>query len=191
MNNPVPPNQQPQGYGQPQSPVPPQGYNQQPQQQPMPPHGAYPQGQPYPPQQGYPPYSPPPKKSNFVLILVLVGVFVFIPFVGCLGLAAIPLITENASDARRAEGEAIAGSIKTHLRTTYAKSGQIPTTNDPEVQRILMENGSGEYVASVDYMPTGGDSGQLTVRMVNPADGEMTMTFDFNTGDSTPYIWTR
>jgi hypothetical protein len=161
---------------QPHAPVPPQHGQ---------PHPPYPQqGQPHPQQYGHPPYGPPQKKSNLGLILILVGVFVFLPMVGCLGLAAIPLITSNASDARRAEGEAVAGTVKTQLRAMYAKTGEIPQAHDPAVQTIL-QSGVSEYISSVSYTPVGQDKGRITVQMVSGSDGQLTTEFEFNTGNAT------
>lgn len=181
MNTGMPQNQPPQG--QPQPPMPPQGqYQGAPQQ-----YGQ----QPY--------YGPPPKKSNLALILILVGVFVFIPMVGCLGLAAIPLITENTSDARRAEGDAIAGMVKTQLRTLYSKSGKIPSRSDTEVAQIL-SGAVGEYIASVEYegQPRPGDSrfsqggtGKITVTMKSSADGVLVLEFDYRSGVPVSNEWTR
>ncbi|MEE9311189.1 MAG: hypothetical protein V3V10_02130 [Planctomycetota bacterium] len=198
MNTGMPQNQPQQG--QPQPPMPPQGQG-QPHMQPQ---GQYQPGQqqPYPqqmPNGQQPYYGPPPKKSNLALILILVGVFVFIPMVGCLGLAAIPLITENTRDARRAEGDAVAGMVKTHLRTLYSKSGNIPSRSDTEVAQIL-SGAVGEYVASVEYegLPRSGDSrfskggsGKITVTMKSASDGVLVLEFDYQTGVPVSNKWTR
>lgn len=95
-----------QGYGPPPGP---QGYG--------PPPG--------PPQYGmqrYPYY--PPQKSGmpgWAIALIVCAVLV-IP-VGILALAAIPLITSNTRDARRAEGEQLMGTARDYLRVEYSKSG--------------------------------------------------------------------
>ncbi|MCF6227455.1 MAG: hypothetical protein L3J82_02165 [Planctomycetes bacterium] len=188
MNTGMPQNQPPQS--QPQPPMPPQ----QGQNQGMP-------QQPYPAQQygQQPYYGPPPKKSNLALILILVGVFVFIPMVGCLALAAVPLITENTSDARRAEGDAVAGMVKTQLRTLYSKSGKIPNRSDTEVAQIL-SGAVGEYISSVEYesLPRPGDSrfsqggaGKITVAMKSSADGVLVLEFDYLSGVPLSNEWTR
>jgi hypothetical protein len=113
----------------PQGPRPAQ--NQQPYPQPGPQH---PQpGAPYPqpgygPQQyqGMPqmPYYPPPKKGmpGWAIALIVVGVLFFF-IIPILALAAIPLLTSNTRDARRAEGEQMLGSLRGLVRITYAKQG--------------------------------------------------------------------
>lgn len=185
-----PENQPPQG--QPQQPMPPQGL----------PQGA-PQ-QPYPAQQygQQPYYGPPPKKSNLALILILVGVFVFIPMVGCLGLAAIPLITEgNSRSARRVEAESIAGSTITQLRVLYSKNTKaIPNASDPKV-RIIMAQGTGEFVESTTYRGKQTSdrtsayrsvegTGTLTITMREPGDGVLVYEFNFSTGAVISKVWT-
>ena len=58
-------------------------------------------------------------RKGFTLIELLIVVVI----VGILALAAIPLITSNTRDARRAEGEQLLGSARDSARVEYAKSG--------------------------------------------------------------------
>lgn len=102
------------------------------QNQPMHP-GQHPPGAPYPPPgmppgyQGMPqmPYYPQPRKGfpTWAIVLIVVGV-VFVFIVPIMALAAIPLITTNTHEARRAEGEQLMGSLKGLARVTYAKLGR-------------------------------------------------------------------
>lgn len=94
-----------------------------PEQQPPAQYGALPQpGQQWPPQ-----YYAPPKRGMPGWAWVLIGcggLFVVFIIVGILALAAIPLITSNTRDARRAEGEQLMGSMRNHARVAYSKYGQ-------------------------------------------------------------------
>jgi hypothetical protein len=115
--------QYPQGpnpaQNQPQYPQPGAGYQQQ---------GApYPQPGTHGPQyQGMPnmPYYPPRKRGmpGWAIALIVVGVLFFF-IIPILALAAIPLITSNTRDARRAEGEQMLGSFTGLVRVAYAKQG--------------------------------------------------------------------
>lgn len=104
----------------PQPPMPPQGGP-----QPMP-------GGPYPPPpgpmppMGPVPYYPPQKKGFPVWAIVLIVLALFIPVVGCLALAAIPLITVNSSEARRAEGEQLLEMSRNLARRGYARLATAP-----------------------------------------------------------------
>jgi type II secretory pathway pseudopilin PulG len=83
-------------------------------------------GQPYQQQ-----YYPPPKKGMPGWAWALIGcggLFVVFIIVGILALAAIPLITANTRDARRAEGEHLMGSMRNHARVAYARTDTPPRT---------------------------------------------------------------
>ncbi|MCF6227456.1 MAG: hypothetical protein L3J82_02170 [Planctomycetes bacterium] len=171
---------------------PPQGQ----QQPPMPPQ------EPSPAQEyGQQPYYVPPKKSNLVLILVLVGVFVFIPVVGGIVITAISVsedVDNNARDARRVEAESMSRVIIRLLRADYAETKFIPRDTDPKVISILRSS-AGLYVAAVAYKGTvtrvsSGfttiGTGKLTFTMKDPTDGQYIVIFDYSTGDITSKTWT-
>jgi len=108
---------------------PPPGYPQQPQgapQGPQPyPQGPQPYPQQYPMQQGY--YGPPPKRGmpGWAWALIIVGILLFCG-VPILVLAAVPLITSNTREARRAEGEQLMGVAVDRARVYYARNGASP-----------------------------------------------------------------
>ncbi|MHC4841914.1 MAG: pilin [Planctomycetota bacterium] len=117
-------------------------------------------------------------RKGFTLIELLIVVVI----VGILALAAIPLITENARDARRAEGEAVAGTIKTQLRGIYAKTGSVPTSTTTGVSGILSK-AVGEYVANATL-----SGSTITVNMQSTTDGVLTSVFNYDTGDAS-FAW--
>lgn len=116
--------------------------------------------------------------------------------VGCLGLAAIPLIAGNpsanprAKNARKMEAEAVANATKTQLRAMYARTGTAPESYDSTV-RDMLNTMAGEHISSVSYkkLSDGGTynssqhaEGEITVHMSLPDDGTYVMSFDFDSG---------
>lgn len=61
-------------------------------------------------------------RKGFTLIELLIVVVI----VGILALAAIPLITSNTRDARRAEGTQLLGAARDYCRVEYSKTGVAP-----------------------------------------------------------------
>lgn len=121
--NPQPPQYPPQGP----QPMPGAPYPPQPGMQ-YPPGMHYPPGMPHP-GMGQVPYYPQPQKKGFpVWAIVLIVFLVLLPVCGIFGLAAIPLITTNTRDARRAEGEQMLQSLKGQARVGYARLGLAPRT---------------------------------------------------------------
>lgn len=128
----------------------------------MQPPPGYPQGQPQPQQpQAYPPgyaapgqppygmqqypYYPPRKKGmpGWAWALIILGfLFIGLPLIlGILAVAAVPLITTNTRDARRAEGEQLLGSARDFLRVEYSK-----TASDREAfSSFAQMAGTGEF----------------------------------------------
>ena len=109
---------------------PPPGYSQGPQQ-------GQPQGQPQNYQQpGQPqygmqqmPYQPPRKKGlpGWAWGLIIGALVLFCGF-PLLAILAIPLITSNTRDARRAEGEQMMGFARNSARIEYSKTASNPGT---------------------------------------------------------------
>ncbi len=177
MNTGMPQNQPPRG--QPQPPMPPQGQYQGAQQQPY--------------------YGPPPKSNTGKIVIIILAVVLGGPMlIGILAVAAIPLISSNTRDAKRAEGDAVAAMVKTELRALWSKSGKIPSRSDAKVAEILAR-AVGEYIASVEYegLPRSGDSrfsqggsGKITVTMKSSTDGVLVLEFDYQSGVPVSDEWT-
>jgi prepilin-type N-terminal cleavage/methylation domain-containing protein len=77
-------------------------------------------------------------RKGFTLIELLIVVVI----VGILALAAIPLITSNTRDARRAEGTQLLGSARDFCRVTYSKNGAWDAT---AVAAYAAEVGTGAF----------------------------------------------
>lgn len=186
----------------PEEGAPQDGSQQQPQQQP-PQQGQqpYPQGSQHMgqgpqqygapgghPQQGYqmgpPPYYPPPKRGFPAWAIVLIVCAVALPIVGILGLAAIPLITSNTSDARRAEGEQMMGSARNMARVQFSKTNLVPRRlSDCGMDRFDRE---GMYYRVNDPIGGSGDTGIITCTPIQTtSDGQGKMTFAWNEGGGT------
>lgn len=107
----------------PQQPAYPQ--HQQPQPQPYPQQQYAPQQ--YAPQYGQYPYYPPQKRGlpGWAWGLIIGGIVLFL-IVPVMAVAAIPLMTSNTRDARRAEGEQLLNSARDASRVHYAKTGYAP-----------------------------------------------------------------
>jgi hypothetical protein len=177
----------------------PPGYPQQPQGQPYP---HQPQGQPNPqgPQQvppgygpppGYPqqygmqqqPYYPPQKKGMpgwaWGLIVGCVLLFCGVPV---LALAAIPLITSNTREARRAEGEQLMGSARDATRVQYSKTGTSPARLSQFTQLYMFE---GEYYRVDDNIQATSANATITCSPIMTAtDGKGRIEFAWATGES-------
>jgi type II secretory pathway pseudopilin PulG len=67
---------------------------------------------------------------------------IVVVIVGILALAAIPLITSNTRDARRAEGTQLLGSARDFCRVTYSKNGAWDAT---AVAAYAAEVGTGAF----------------------------------------------
>ncbi len=126
-------------------------------------------------------------RKGFTLIELLIVVVI----VGILALAAIPLITENTRDARRAETESAAGSIKTQLRAVFAKSGA-PTA--AVALPIVQAGAVGEFTngGTVTGAPTEASTVftlQCDASGAGTGDGTLTSTFNLKTGASASNTW--
>lgn len=102
---------------------------------------------------------------------------------------------EPQRDARRAEAEAIAGTLKTQMRAQFAKTGIAPKAGDKSVEEAL-EPCEGEHVdrASYNYdsySATGDckdDCATWTIYMKDEADGVLVYRFIYMTGSGT-FVW--
>lgn len=180
------------------------------QHQPMHP-GQHPPGAPYPqagapyPQPGMPPgyqgmpqvpYYPQPKKGfpTWAIVLIVVGVLFFF-VIPIMAVAAIPLITSNTRDARRAEGEQMLGAMKDLARVTYSRLGRhqdIQTLTGPVGQGGCGASPfelTGKYYTVEDRVVGNPTHGKLTA---NPnqgkSDGTGQVEFNWASGQA-KYSW--
>ena len=127
------------------------------------------------------------RSSGFTLIELLIVVVI----VGILALAAIPLITNNARDARRAEGEQMMGSMKSQVRTTYARtgnSGNITQLSGPVFPtgtgcNVTPTELNGKYFTMQDGVLTTALDFTLTTDANNGTDGTGTLVATWSGGD--------
>lgn len=120
------------------------------------------------------------RRKGFTLIELLIVVVI----VGILALAAIPLITQNTRDARRAEGEELLGSIRNQVRAAYSKTNTSPGTCANA--GVDTNQRTGQYFTVDDAIGGSGATGSL-VAQDNPSndnDGDGTMTFNWASGGS-------
>lgn len=117
------------------------------------------------------------KKKGFTLIELLIVVVI----VGILALAAIPLITSNTRDARRAEGEQLLGSQRDWARVEYSRTG-----NDTGIVAkhggLIASQWTGKYFTAQALVV--GASPKATVKYNGTAtsDGTGEMTFAWQSG---------
>lgn len=121
-------------------------------------------------------------RKGFTLIELLIVVVI----VGILALAAIPLITSNTRDARRAEGEQLLGSARDFCRVEYSKTSTVPANLNGAGagaftgkyyaidQSAAPGSGTGSYNASLQAAPVATGS----------TDGTGTMYFIWASGNS-------
>lgn len=121
-------------------------------------------------------------RKGFTLIELLIVVVI----VGILALAAIPLITGHARDARRAEAEAVAGTLKTSLRASFAKTG----TNPASFTAADMDEpqSAGAHHNAPTYNGTS-TTGTVTIGMISSSDGSLTYAFGWTNGQGN-FAWT-
>lgn len=177
------PQQGPQGHPQGPQQWGPQGHPQGPQQGPP---------QQYP-QQGYqmgpPQYYPPQKKGmpGWAIALIVGAVFMFV-VLPILALAAIPLITTNTSDARRAEGEQLMFSARNRARLAFARNSEIPVSfTAAGVPRDMLE---GHYYRVDDRIGGTSTQGEITCSPVqSPADGHGRLSFNWTDGGGEQVHW--
>jgi prepilin-type N-terminal cleavage/methylation domain-containing protein len=127
-------------------------------------------------------------KKGFTLIELLIVVVI----VGILALAAIPLITSNTRDARRAEGEQLLGAARNFTRVEYSKYGSWTTGAAPSAQAAWNQEAgtndafTGQYFeVSAEPTFTGSAPNQTgTLVTEGTSDGTGTMTFEVSSGSS-------
>lgn len=188
------PAQHPQGA----QPHPQQQYTSHQQQAPQPQYAPQQYQQPMPYGPGYD-LPPPPKKSGmatWVIVLIVCAVLA-IPVFGILAIAAIPLITTNTRDARRAEGEQLLGTCKNQVRAHFSKTLTVPYSLTqagvgPDMRQglyykvgdgITPEGSTGlssGYYGDKDY----GTASLTCAPIKDPSDGVGKMTFDWTSGSS-------
>lgn len=123
-------------------------------------------------------------RKGFTLIELLIVVVI----VGILALAAIPLITSNTRDARRAEGEQLLGSARDAARVEYSK-----TNTDTAVLAALAADATaftGSYfTVGTGAWGTAAAGYDRALATNTTADGTGTISFLWSSGSST-IIWT-
>ena len=133
------------------------------------------------------------RRKGFTLIELLIVVVI----VGILALAAIPLITSNTRDARRAEGEQILGSMKGQVRVAYAKLGAHTgiTTLTGAIGTggcgVQAAERTGKYFVVADSVSNKSNtSASLTANAQagNSSDGGCVLTFQWGGGDGA-FVW--
>lgn len=132
-------------------------------------------------------------RKGFTLIELLIVVVI----VGILALAAIPLITSNTRDARRAEGEQMMGSMKGQARVAYAKVGV--NTNVVQLTGaiggttkgcgVVATELTGKYFNITDTLTTTAATCKIDCSpnsvSGSSSDGSGAMTFSWSGGDGT------
>ena len=117
-------------------------------------------------------------RSGFTLIELLIVVVI----VGILALAAIPLITSNTRDARRAEGEQLMGSARDYCRVEYSKNGNATAVTTPFGTQVTNGAFAGKYYAVNTY--TAGTP-SVTATATSTSDGNGLMSWAWASGNST------
>lgn len=144
-----------------------------------------PPGQPWPQQ-----YYPPPKQGMPGWAWVLIGcgglAVVFI-IVGILALAAIPLVTSNTRDARRAEGEQMMGTARNQARVAYSRTGRPVMTLTGDAQMggagVSAHDLIGRYYTVNDAIRSlGSDQAELSCVPNQSTDGVGRTRFSWNQG---------
>jgi prepilin-type N-terminal cleavage/methylation domain-containing protein len=118
-------------------------------------------------------------KRGFTLVEILIVVII----VGILSLAAIPLMTNNTRDARRAEAEQLMGAARDFCRCEYAKTGDSSSVQAGFTFQVGQGNFNGEYF---DVTTFNDSSGVLdaSVQTDTTADGQGTLDFEWESGQS-------
>ncbi|MCB9894780.1 MAG: prepilin-type N-terminal cleavage/methylation domain-containing protein [Planctomycetes bacterium] len=116
-------------------------------------------------------------RSGFTLIELLIVVVI----VGILALAAIPLITSNTRDARRAEGEQLMGSARDFCRVEYSKNGNASAVTAPFGVQVANGAFAGKYYSVNTYATTP----SVLATASSTSDGNGLMTWVWASGNST------
>ncbi|MCB9894186.1 MAG: hypothetical protein H6839_07050 [Planctomycetes bacterium] len=182
---------------------PPPGYSNQPQGQP----GPQP-GQPYPQQQppaygapGQPQYGmqqqayyPPRKKGlpGWAWGLIIGGLVLFCGL-PVLALAAIPLITSNTRDARRAEGKQLLFSARDAARIEYSRTGVNPGTfssfsNPGDFAGMYYSVDDPIKATGISTRSGGTSSAEITCTPRSISDGRGRVEFEWTSGGGT-VVW--
>lgn len=120
-------------------------------------------------------------RKGFTLIELLIVVVI----VGILALAAIPLITSNTRDARRAEGTQLLGAARDYCRVEYSKNGTAPATMAGAGAGAFV----GEYYGIASTVVPGAATvntpgGTVVATAVTASDGNGTIDFAWGSGAS-------
>lgn len=119
-------------------------------------------------------------KKGFTLIELLIVVVI----VGILALAAIPLITSNTRDARRAEGEQLLGSQRDWARVEYSKTGSDATLVAAH-GALIATQWTGKYFTGTALTVGANPASNVKSSTGSATDGTGTMTFAWQSGSGT------
>lgn len=142
------------------------------------------------PPPGYGAYGVPQKKGmpGWAWALIICGIlFIGLTMIfGILAVAAIPLITSNTRDARRAEGEQLMGSAMGFTRVAYAKTGQPDEAFRAYEMEAMSGNFDGKYFRVDSVGPSSGsnDARVTCAPTQSVSDGHGRMDFRWADGGS-------
>lgn len=117
------------------------------------------------------------KQKGFTLIELLIVVVI----VGILALAAIPLITQNTTDARRAEGTQLMGAARDATRVEYSKTGTSPANIS---SFTTLSSFAGQYYTVDDVITDNGPDADITATAASAQDGDGSINFEWASGKS-------
>jgi prepilin-type N-terminal cleavage/methylation domain-containing protein len=125
-------------------------------------------------------------RRGFTLVEILIVVII----VGILSLAALPLITNNTRDARRAEAEQLMGAARDYCRGEYSKTGSATDVTAAFAAQSGAGSFSGEYFSVTTFSDTSGVGGMdANVQTDAAPDGTGTLDFAWESGRS-QFTWT-
>ncbi len=111
------------------------------------------------------------KKKGFTLIELMVVILI----VGILAAASIPLMRGRIDSAKWAEANAMAGTIKSAVRVTYAESGSITTgkvSDNLSTLGFSADDLTGTYFEAADFTVGGTDATDITVTATGDGNGK-------------------
>ena len=157
-------------------------------------------GQPWPP--GVYPQQLPTRSGLSTGAKVAIGLAIALPvgivFLGILALAAVPLITHNARDARRAEAEVMMGSFRSQVRAVSARIADpsviVTLTGSPAPVgtgcNVLPHELQGKYYIIQDELITSPMECTIVALPLVGSDGAGSHSFAWSGGEGR-YTWPK
>ena len=144
----------------------------------------YPQHPNMPPQYGMQqmPYYPQQKQGmpGWAWALIICGLLFVFMIVGIFALAAIPLITSNTRDARRAEGEQLLYGARDFARVEFSKMGKNPGSFSSAGSPNDFD---GKYYSVDDRIQDlSREKARITATPTTASDGKGTLDFPWASG---------